>query len=435
MASAVALVARGGAISPRTGRRAAGALDRAAGGRQDAGEWWEDPAAAELPAGQLPPALETSTLNVAAHLGENRRAKFQVRRALGVITQYKRIRSCGYSLAPDRSKLGNGDAAERKAPGEVKIKRGGSGVAHYSGLMRCGLGSVCPVCAAKIADHRAKELERVLSYHMAHGGGGAFTTLTLPHGAPDRLEKTMRVAMAAFRAILQSRAFRELRRELNVTGYVRRLEITHGATNGWHPHLHIIILTARALSDRQLSRLHAYLFGAWRDYVSGAGLRTPQPYCSDTTQLAGDTEYLAIYLAKMSKELNRWDLKTGRRGGRSPFELLDGAIAGSVKDQRLWKEYEKAVYRVRMISYSRGLKRDCAVVDCDDLSIVQREEGGVDVATIRADTWQRIRKLPDLLALLLELAEADDLDLLKTMIESLEYGLPDATADPPQLAA
>ncbi|SRR5258708_5626399 len=43
-------------------------------------------------------------------------------------------------------------------------------LAHYQGLMRCGSVWVCPICAAKISEHRRSELEQAIANCIANGG-------------------------------------------------------------------------------------------------------------------------------------------------------------------------------------------------------------------------------------------------------------------------
>lgn len=60
--------------------------------------------------------------------------------------------------------------------------------AYLSGLNTCGNGWTCPVCGAKIAEHRRRELsEAMAAWTNAEGGTAYLVTLTFPHAAGDDL--------------------------------------------------------------------------------------------------------------------------------------------------------------------------------------------------------------------------------------------------------
>src|SRR5256885_17042652 len=48
-------------------------------------------------------------------------------------------------------------------------------------IMVCGSVWVCPLCAAKISEHRRVELEQAIARCIATGGAGYLTTYTIAH--------------------------------------------------------------------------------------------------------------------------------------------------------------------------------------------------------------------------------------------------------------
>ena len=74
------------------------------------------------------------------------------------------------------------------------------------------------------------------------------------------------------------------------------------------------------------------------------------------------------YIAKtqdggaVGNEMARADLKQGRDGHRTPFEILDDfRWTGDLEDLALWHEYERATKGQQAITWSKGLRQMLAV--------------------------------------------------------------------------
>jgi Replication protein len=148
------------------------------------------------------------------------------------------------------------------------------GTAHMRGLTTCGSVSACPVCAAKIRQRRAEEIDEGLGRHLAGGGGAVFLTLTVPHDAGMPLEALWGAVAASWRSLVSGRHRAALRERFGLVGYVRATEITHGRA-GWHPHLHVLLLTERPLSLDELRELHLFVRERWIRRVTAMGYRAP----------------------------------------------------------------------------------------------------------------------------------------------------------------
>ncbi len=126
-------------------------------------------------------------------------------------------------------------------------------------------------------------------------------------------------------------------------------------------------------------------------------------------ETAGD---LGGYLTKVEGgwgaglELARSDLKRGRRGGRSPFELLAEAAEGDVLALMLWLEYERATKGKRAISWTRGLRKmliDVADEDApsdEDLAALAPDADEVWGLDLPARVWVEVRRQGSLADLL-----------------------------------
>lgn len=102
----------------------------------------------------------------------------------------------------------------------------------------------------------------------------------------------------------------------------------------------------------------------------------------------------------------RADLKQGRAGGRTPFEVLDDfRWTGDTDDLIVWREYERATKGRQAITWSKGLRQLLTAADRTDEEIAVEEIGGEDLAVIHGDDWRHIVRVPGLAALILDHVE------------------------------
>lgn len=278
-------------------------------------------------------------------------ARHKVRR----FTQLKRFAGCGAWL--------NGSAN-----GQVLVKKTPEGRGFFSGLQSCGSVWACPVCAAKIRQARADELEGANAAWLAAGHGIEMITLTIPHrrrfdaeGVPVDLpleESFDRVAEAWRSGVLageewagawrtgrddvrpdwaerapmrmvedKRRAAVELRAVFAVAGVeapaiqrpawfrpgqVQRFGISAWVRtievtygqHGWHPHMHVLLYTDKPWTPRQRAIRGRAIFHRWAAYVEATG----GGRCSlSAFKIVGGGQGAARYLLKL-QEGSKWSL-------------------------------------------------------------------------------------------------------------------------------
>lgn len=316
--------------------------------------------------------------------------------------QRPRIRNCGFAMTAGLGFVG------------VALKPDGR--ARYQGLQTCGSVWECPSCQMRIKARRAEEIRKVVE---AHGHARcALLTLTVRHGAGDDLQ-ALRMALAdAWRGFTRGAAWERFRRSHGVVGSVRAVEVTHGA-NGWHPHIHVLLLFEQKLPDRQLFTVDGrvrwvpstigWLIDRWRTMVVRYLGDEHEP--DDEHGLTLAPCFAADYLSKLGLELSDPGLKKGRRKGRTPLEIAsdyaDAMQAVRAGDDRLaprrrrdawlWRTYCAAMLGARQLTWSRGLKKAFGIRDRTDLEVSQDEEPGADdqsvvVGKIAAADWATIRR-------------------------------------------
>ncbi len=236
--------------------------------------------------------------------------------------------------------------------------------AHVTGVRRCGSPWACPVCAPVVRERRALEIDRGLSAHLAGGGGAVFVTLTLRHHRGDELGPRLALVSEALHECLKGAAWKRRAARLEYVGAIRATEVTWSEANGWHPHVHAVLLFDRPIGDARADDLRAWLLGRWGGVCERRGFGTLSAAYGVDVQVVRSAPELAGYLTKVDggwgagHELARGDVKVGRVHGLVPGQLLGEFIeTGEVRFKLLWQEYERATFGKRAIVWSAGLRR------------------------------------------------------------------------------
>jgi len=149
----------------------------------------------------------------------------------------------------------------------------------FTGLQCCGNVHGCPMCSSRISMQREEEVRKTIKWAKSQGYLVAMLTLTHPHSKFDMLRsqldallgykdgKSKKRVNGAMYHFGNSKAFRGL----NLVGYIRKFETTHGE-NGWHPHFHIVLI----LDPETCGVIDEYkLYKAWSKACVKAGLECP----------------------------------------------------------------------------------------------------------------------------------------------------------------
>lgn len=332
---------------------------------------------------------------------ERRIIRARLLHTLRQVSTVDRCKACGWTPLGRAVVLKAGITGDRRTAG-------------FGGLERCGRIWLCPECAAKIRLRRGEEAAEGIGRHLENDGGALFWTVAIPHEQGDALKTVFTVLTELIRLVASGRPFQRDKKALGILGNIKAIEVTHG-DNGWHPHAHILIVTDRVLSWEEWTTFARNL-----DYRVGAALQklgwnTGRPGIRSTVIPVDKGEGLAAYITKVQEkgignELARADLKSGRKGGRTPFEILaDFSETGLVDDLELWWEYEEATAGRSAIRWSKGL-RALLLPDIEEQSdddIAAEEQDGEPVAYVMMPAWRRIRRNPEV-RLACEFAAAEE---------------------------
>lgn len=345
-----------------------------------------------------------------------RAERWALRRAYRKVTESKRVAACGRPGArPDGSVVLRVTDATRSL---ASTTTGATGrIAGYGGLFSCGNVHVCAECSAKVSATRATELEKVLAHFLTRGGWAVLVTLTTRHHRTHPLAQCLEAVSAGWSRVTTGRAWTDHRKITGYAGFARALEVTESPANGWHAHVHAVLVFDQRPSDDALAVLTEGMFQRWSAGVQSAGMPAPsRAHGLDVQQLdpeagAGRTfetvQAWARYITKgLAGEAVLGTGKEAKGSNRSIRELMRDALLPQVwehvetgetattidltaRDRVL--EYERAMKGRKQLTWSRGLR---ALADLDDEQsdeeVAAAELEGEDVAVLPSESWRAI---------------------------------------------
>jgi len=293
------------------------------------------------------------------------------------------------------------------------FRRLDGGKARLGKVKTCGSVWACPVCAAKVAEVRRRELTHAMERHQAEGGHAYLITFTFPHSMGQQLAELLPKFDRARNRFQGSKAWKKVMQVANTAkgieagragrvGSVTSAEVTYGIANGWHPHLHMLVFCkAGAFEEgdaddagRLTSPAIDFFRGEWVRHLEKAGLvegtkrQEAWTYGLDVRGGAKAAEYIAKWGHEerwgLSSELTSSHAKTGRRdtwGTRdhyTPFQLLQLAADGDGHAIRAFREFVNAFDGKRMLTWSPGLKAHFGVEELSDEDAAAEQELGLN---------------------------------------------------------
>jgi hypothetical protein len=335
--------------------------------------------------------------NVSTPLPTNARGRRELTRRIQAFTRKRSLRMCGSTMATNDKRL---DLETYWAPPhDVRVDLSDRGIC-FRGLFRCKSRHGCMYCArrtAAITQHEMLGVCRLFLEEHPQGSIG-FLTATIPHRLHTALADSLDVVLKAWRAIRQGRLAKRLT-ALGMAGYIRALDVTYGGNNGWHPHIHALVLFEQTPSDLELAKLTTELYTRWNSYVQRAGF---PPVRSERFQLersrsvpdvsrycaaaSGTAEY-----SKIARELDvglklRWK-------GVSPAALYIKAAHG--EDWALDKvhEFEDVAHGRKFVTWSKLAQQLRAKVEPLETDS-EGEDDGLPAFYLPTWMYRRLRDMP-----------------------------------------
>ena len=343
------------------------------------------------------------------------------RRVVWAESRLPRLRDCGRVAVTQDGRIGVRASTAN-----------GTRVAGYAGLASCGSVWACPCCSAKVMTRRREEVAAALAAAEARGLYVVMVTLTVRHRAGQPLAQLWDAVSKGWAAATSGAAWaggKERRdgsrrigdkERFGVVGYIRATEVTHGV-NGWHPHIHVLLLLDQPTSQAGAEVLGLSLWSRWDRALRRLGFdsRIVLEVNAETGEqemtgglraqvIRDGAEPMADYFTKavysessdqtgdIASEVTLGGLsKSGRLGNRTPMQLLREIVnMGDADDLDLWHEWEAASKGRRALVWSHGL-RELLGLDAEqtDEDIAAEELGTADdtVVVLPGETWTQLR--------------------------------------------
>jgi hypothetical protein len=246
--------------------------------------------------------------------------------------------------------------------GEV-VGRSANGRAEFINVLRCGSIWDCPVCASKICSSRSAQVQLAMDRAVELGYQVHLLTFTVPHTIHQSAKTVVSALSAARSHWKDSRAYKAHKASSGWLGEIWAYEVTYGA-NGWHAHCHALHFA----KNPDLESLR----DQWSLSVAKQGLGEVNRRGFDVRSYDGAKDYVGKWGLEL--ELTRGDLKKSRKGGSTPFYLLEQSMKGDEKAGRLFVEYSQAFHGRPQLLWTDGLKKALEVDDFDDAQLADLPE-------------------------------------------------------------
>lgn len=370
----------------------------------------------EQRASEVPPLVNTTKLTDSSKnkASEVRNTNYKLRNvAQSVLGHNHRVHSCNKVPSYGVQKLGHSRG----------ISKNDENRAFFHGMASCGDVHCCPVCSVKISEGRRLEIIHALRTHSEQGFISLFATFTIRHSRLDTLTDNLTSFRNARSEMINCRKFKDLKKRIGMSGYIRRLEVTWGESNGWHPHDHEVwFIDKKKISALELQIIQMEIFYLWSFYCKKHGLDAPSLKHGFDLRWKDNNgaESVGAYLTKWGHELTYGHTKTVNGENRyTPFSMLHSLSEKyNPKISALYQEYAKAFKGRAQLLWSRGLKSRFGIEEFKDGELAERPEK-VHYCDLTPEQTFRISFLNEF-AFVLDLAESSSPEVTFNYIESLK---------------
>jgi len=284
----------------------------------------------------------------------------------------------------------------------VDIMRKANGKTYTSGVSVCGSVWVCPVCASRITLGRRDELEQAL---RVSGYTPVMVTVTLQHYKTDGLGVLLGALNGALRKLKSGRWWKGFTSRYGIMAYVSGLEIVYSLLHGWHPHKHILFFIDN--NEFDLQAFKDELIQRYTGLIRESGMYASEYHSIDVS--LGDDD-IGAYVSKwgVTDEITRSNIKRGKDGSYSPFELAELAGDGERWAVMAFREYVEAINGKRQMTWSHGGRKVLGLGrEKSDKQLAQEDKQSDDELIISFDgkQWNQILRA-GLVGELLDVAES-----------------------------
>lgn len=230
--------------------------------------------------------------------------------------------------------------------------------AHLGGVVTCGSVWSCPSCCETIKSERRDEIRQAVDWARRQGLRVSMLTLSVAHGSSADARTYLAGVRTAFSKVLGGAAWQRWRTRWTVRHFVSALETTDGR-NGWHPHLHTLLIHDGELPEEARARLAE----RWSDAVASelGELARPRQDSVGCNLRECDPHEPGDYLSKMGLDLGFELSASSTKDARSclnwsVWDLLRWAPLDDWARDR-WLDWTRASKGRKFLTWSRGFRK------------------------------------------------------------------------------
>lgn len=274
--------------------------------------------------------------------------------------------------------------------------------AKYKNLMVCDNVWTCPICSSRIMLERSKELRYVITQAQAESYHLYMMTFTLKHSIYDTAESLFKRLKKAYALFWGGREGVRLKSELGYKGSVKGFEVRYGFTNGYHPHIHLILMLDKPLPqtiakveknrDSCLPSIENTFKNRWIDSLNRVGGSADYESGLDIKDSCADMFKYLTKASELSCELTHGNIKESR-SSYSMMQLLE--LAYTENDSHAlnaWLEYTEAIKGTNALVYSDGLKELSDSLKAEESAKVESVESMELYAKLPKNVWLIVRR-------------------------------------------
>lgn len=224
----------------------------------------------------------------------------------------------------------------------------------------------------------------------------------------------------SLRKLKAGRWWRSFSDKYGVVAGVSSLEIRYSQITGWHPHKHYLMFLDIPVGELNIEALKAELVERYTALIAEHG-RYASEFHSIYVSIGDDA--VSTYLMKwdLVDEMSKANVKDGKEGSYSPFQLVELAGSGEDWARRAFLEYAQATYRIKQVSWSRNSRNVLGIgKEASEKEMAEVKPGAEDVliASISRDQWKQVLRHA-LQGELLEVAEQGGADAVMRFLADI----------------
>jgi len=285
---------------------------------------------------------------------------------------------------------------------------------RYGALMTCGSVWNCPLCGAKITERRREEMSTATRVLDDAETVMCMQTYTFSHKRFDNLSASLQSFLAARKRVKEGWTYQKMKKKHGIIGTISALEVTWSPRNGWHPHMHELIIFEKGVD---LAAYEADARGKWTNALKLEMLTANRHgYRLDRTR-GGVEDYIAKWGHEPTKpvwgpeaEFTKGHVKQSRNEkGKTAFGLLADSLDGDQEAGRLFVEFATYFKGKQQLRWSKGLKARVGLVDKSDEEIAAEDREDASIfGLFTRDMW-RVVLANDVRGELLQVAKRNGL--------------------------